>query len=118
MPRSLVSALLLTLLTITAAFSETLPARVEQAVTLLSNDKKTEVRVTAGDAVKYSVWYEGREIVRASPISMTVDGNVLGHHATIQKISRDSVRSLITPLYGKFDRITDEYKEMRLDFDP
>lgn len=92
-------------------------ARVEQAVTLVSNDKKTEVRVTVGDAVKYSVWYEGREIVQASPISMTVDGNVLGHHAVIQKISRDSVSSFITPLYGKFDRLTEEYKEVRMDFD-
>ena len=86
-------------------------------ITLASNDKKTEVRVDIGDSIKYSVWYEGHEVVKASPISMTVNGDVLGHHATVRKISGDSVRSFITPLYGKFDRLTDEYNEVRVDFE-
>src|SRR5260221_4414123 len=47
---------------------------------------------------------------------MTINGNVPGYRAKVQKITRDSVRSYITPLYGKFDRLRDEYKELRVDF--
>jgi alpha-galactosidase len=90
----------------------------EKEITVASGDKKTELRITIGAAVSYSVWYEKHPVVESSPISMTVDGTVLGHDAKIQKISRDSVRSFITPLYGKFKRLTNEYNEIRIDFSP
>src|SRR5260221_2421867 len=110
MPKSLVSVLLLTLSTITAAFSQT------HALTLVSSDKKTQLRVSIADSITYSVWYKGHEIVNTSRVSMTINGDVPGYRAKVQKITRDSVRSYITPLYGKFDRLRDEYKELRVDF--
>jgi len=91
-------------------------AKAERVVGVASPDGKVEVRLTVGASIQYSVWYERQQLVAGSPISLTVDGAVLGKDAGIKKISRDSVRSVITPLYGKFDRLTDEYREMRIDF--
>jgi alpha-glucosidase len=88
----------------------------EQIVRLSSPDGKVEVRLTVGTSIRYSVWYRKQQVVAASPISLTVDGAVLGRDAVVKKIGRDSVRSVITPLYGKVDRLTDDYRELRIDF--
>jgi alpha-glucosidase len=97
-------------------FFSSMAVSAEQIVRLSSPDGKVEVRVTVGTSVQYSVWYRQQQVVGASPISLTVDRAVLGRGAVVKKISRDSVRSVITPLYGKFDRLTDDYRELRIDF--
>src|ERR1700754_4131032 len=79
--------------------------RAEKIITLNSPDKKTELRIAVGSSISYSVWYENRSVVGASPISMTIDGHVLGQEAKIQRIQRDSINSFISPLYGKFSRL-------------
>jgi len=97
-------------------FLSSLVVSAEQIVRLSSPDGKVEVRLTVGTSIRYSVWYRKQQVVAASPISLTVDGVVPGKDGVVKKISRDSVRSVITPLYGKFDRLTDEYRELRVDF--
>jgi len=97
-------------------FLSSLVVSAEQIVRLSSPDGKVEVRLTVGTSIRYSVWYRKQQVVAASPISLTVDGVVPGKDGVVKKISRDSVRSVVTPLYGKFDRLTDEYRELRVDF--
>ncbi|WP_431215293.1 glycoside hydrolase family 97 N-terminal domain-containing protein [Puia sp. P3] len=97
-------------------FLSSIAVSAEQIVRLSSPDGKVEIRVTLGASIRYSIWYRQQQVVAASPISLTVDRSVLGRGSVIKKISRDSVRSVITPLYGKFDRLKDDYRELRIDF--
>ena len=90
--------------------------KAERVLSVVSPGGRAEVRVTVGPSILYSVWYERRQVIAGSPISLTVDGVVLGKDARVKKISRDSVRSVIVPLYGKFARLTDDYRELRIDF--
>ena len=91
-------------------------AKAGPPIVIRSRDGKTEVRLTIGTSIRYSVWYQKRQVITNSPISLTVDGTVLGHNATVKTISRDSIRSVITPLYGKFDHLDDNYNQVRVDF--
>lgn len=95
-----------------------LTCNAEQGITLTSFDHKTEVRVSVGATITYSVWYEKHLVAGPSPISLTINGTTLGLNAAVQKITRDSIKSVITPLYGKFDKISDEYKQLRIDLGP
>ncbi|MBS1665120.1 MAG: glycoside hydrolase family 97 protein [Bacteroidetes bacterium] len=92
-------------------------ANADSVITVTSWDKKIKVGLSTGASVSYSLWYAGSRVVENSPISLTIDGKVLGKNVLVKKISRDSIHSVIKPLYGKFDRLTDNYKEVRIDFD-
>ena len=90
--------------------------KADQTITITSCDGNNEVRLTLGASIRYSVWYKKQQVITNSPISLTVDGTILGHNATVKTISRDSVRSVIEPLYGKFDQLNDDYNQLRVDF--
>src|SRR5882757_8455213 len=120
MPKLIVSVFLCTLLTLFSFgqnqhFSAS-ALKAPQVVTVLSRDGRTEVRLSVGTTIRYSVSYQHRQVIDNSPISLTVDGAVLGQNAIVKAIHRDSARSVITPLYGKFARLTDEYRQLRVDF--
>src|SRR5579859_4187895 len=130
MPKLIVSVFLCALLTLSssaqppaAPAETTAPAanaaptlNADQVVTVLSQDGRTEVRITIGTTIRYSVAWQHRQVIDGSPISLIVDGVVLGQNAVVKAIYRDSSRSVITPLYGKFARLTDEYRQLRIDF--
>ncbi len=85
---------------------------------LFSPDKTIEVRVTAGNALTYTVLYKGRPLVAPSAVSMTLDkGVVLGRNA---KVRRDKVRpndTIIKPFVRqKAAEFRNRYNELRLDF--
>src|SRR5258708_29069323 len=90
------------------------PALKAQVVTVLSRDGRTEVRLSLGTTIRYSVAYRHRQVIDGSPISLTVDGAVLGQNAVIKAIHSDSAQSVITPFYRKFARFTDEYRQLRI----
>ena len=90
--------------------------KAEQIETVLSRDGQTEVRITIGATIRYSVSWQHRQVIDNSPISLTVDGAVLGQNAVVKAIRRDSARLVITPLYGKFAHLTNVYRELRIDF--
>lgn len=102
-------------LTILTAIS-TLALGAEKIIDISSNDKRTEVKVSIGTIITYCIRYEGRPVVDASSVSLTIDDVVLGHDPVISRISRDSIDTIITPLYGKFNRLSDSYKQVRIDF--
>ncbi len=66
---------------------------------VLSPDKKTEVTISTGKQLSYSVTFNGKQLLNPSSISMTLDNHlVLGQDAKVRKVSRKSVDEEVHPV--------------------
>jgi alpha-glucosidase len=93
-------------------------APAAKVYSLFSPDKTIEVKVTAGNALTYAIFYKGRPLVAPSAVSMTLaKGVVLGRNG---KVKRDKVRpndTIIKPFVRqKAAEFRNRYNELRLDF--
>jgi len=84
-----------------------------------SPDRHISVSIGAGTELTYSVSIGGRLIVRASPISMTLDtGQVLGKPAKPSASSTRSADQRLKPVLRiKRAEVRDYYNERRIDFE-
>jgi alpha-glucosidase len=85
---------------------------------LFSPDKNIKITLVNDDVLTYSVMADGKELLAASPISMTVNDNVvLGKKAKVRKIDKKSVDEVITPIVSiKRKAIPNRYNELTLQF--
>jgi alpha-glucosidase len=99
--KRIIALALLSLLTICYSFGK------EYKVS--SPDGKTSLTVTAGTEIKWSAVREGKEIVGASRIAMTLaDGKVLGENESVRKTSLLTLNDVIIPVVAnKKSKITD-----------
>lgn len=75
------------------------------------------VKVTVNEKIHYSVFLKGKEIIAASPISMTLENEVLGENAKVQKDKTFSVNKEIIPVVARKNaRIRDVYNQLTLSF--
>jgi alpha-glucosidase len=83
-----------------------------------SPDRRIRATVYTGSELAYSVSVGGRQILRPSPVSMTlVSGQVLGKPATATGSKVQSVNRLLRPVLKiKRAEIHDAYNELRVDF--
>lgn len=82
-----------------------------------SPDKKNTVRVRLADKIFYSVSYDGVSIIEDSPIGMTLSDRVLGSSPVMRKSSSSRQRGVIQLPYGQATQLSDEYNELRIDFE-
>jgi alpha-glucosidase len=110
MNRILLFAILLVLSTAQLALA--------QSYELLSPDKNIKVTIQNNEQLTYSVSADGKEILAASPISMTVNDNlVLGKNAKVKKTEKKSVDETITPVVTiKRNAVRNNYNEMVVQF--
>lgn len=87
-----------------------------QTYRLLSPDKKLEVTLKVNDSVTYAVSYKKVRLINPSAMALSLDKQTLGKAATVVKAARNTVNTIIRPLYGKNDEITDHYNQLRIDF--
>jgi alpha-glucosidase len=85
---------------------------------ILSPDRHISVTVSTGTEISYSIAVDGRQILRPSPVSMTLaSGQVLGRPATVVGRRSRSVDQILRPVVRvKRAEIRDSYNEQRLDF--
>lgn len=91
---------------------------VPKTYSLLSPDKKLEVKITISDIITFSVIKNGVEIIAPSSISMTIDEDlVLGKNSTIVKSKNNSVNKIIPRVVKqKSKEVVENYNEIRLSF--
>ena len=109
MKRTIILALL-SLLTICYSFGK------EYKVS--SPDGKTTLTVNSGPDIKWSVVRDGKEIVGASKIAMTLaDGKVLGENESVRKTSQQTLNDVIIPVVAnKKSKITDNCNILTITF--
>lgn len=92
-------------------------AQAQKTFTLSSPDGKLQTTITTGDKLTYDITCNGRQILAASPISMTLDnGEVWGEKAKLSGTSRKSVDRMIPSPFYRANELRDYYNELTLRF--
>ena len=86
--------------------------------TLRSPDRRIEVRVQAGDRIRYSILLKGKPLLQDSTMSILIDQRRLGFDAKVKAASERSVDQEIEPqVRQKSARIRENYNELRLEME-
>ena len=94
-----------------------LTMQAQKQITLSSPDGKLQTTITTGDKLTYDITCNGRQILAASPISMTLDnGEVWGEKAKLSGTSRKSVDRMIPSPFYRASELRDYYNELTLRF--
>ncbi len=85
---------------------------------VLSPDQNIKLKIEIGEKIAYSVFYKSREVLKPSPISMTLrDQGVLGHNPVVEDVSRRSESQKIHPAIRiKNETVTDNFNQIILKF--
>jgi alpha-glucosidase len=82
-----------------------------------SPSERLTVKVTVNEDVRYSVFLGDKEIIAASPISLTLENEVLGENAKVRRDKIVSVNEEIIPVVARKNaRIPDVYNQLTLSF--
>ena len=74
-------------------------AQGQKEYDLLSPDKSIQLTVSVGNNLTFSLHVDGKAVMGASPISMTIDDNqVLGKNPKIEAVNRKTVNQQIEPV--------------------
>jgi alpha-glucosidase len=86
--------------------------------TLESPDKKIAITIDIGQKVTYSVYWKNIQIISSSPVSMTIDGNlVLGENPKLRKAKYRFIdEKIYPPVKEKRREIIDRCNELELSF--
>jgi alpha-glucosidase len=107
-----------TLFTLASLFLLAGEASAQSAYTLRSPDKRIEVRVRAGDRVRYDVLLNGKTLLQDSTLSIDVDRKTLGLTPKVRSAKERSHDGVVEPaVRQKFAKIRDAYNELRLDME-
>ncbi len=82
---------------------------------VVSPDKRLRFRISCGDSLEYRVEYKGKPLIGRSCIGLDISQLPQGAPVVLST-SRRSVNGTIRPLYGKTERLSDRYNELRIDF--
>ncbi|NCB07380.1 MAG: glycoside hydrolase family 97 protein, partial [Bacteroidia bacterium] len=85
--------------------------------TVTSPSGNLTVKISVNEDISYTVLLNGAEIIAPSKISMTLENEILGKNAKVQKAKTVSVNSEITPVVQrKYSKIADVYQLLTLSF--
>jgi len=93
------------------------PAK-NKAFSVFSPDKRIECRIEISDRVSYSVYFQSKEILSPSPVSLTINDNVvLGKGAVLSSAQPRSVdEKIFPPVKMKRAVVADRFRELTLNF--
>jgi alpha-glucosidase len=109
------SKLLVLLLTISVSFGTELFAREYE---LACPDNNLRLKVDVGQKILYSLDYKSTQLIKPSPISLTLNGNrILGANPEVVDVKRRSVDEQIIPVVRvKSKVIADKFDEISIEF--
>ncbi len=90
----------------------------QSSFSLESPDKKIEAEITISENTTYSVFFEGKQIIFSSPISMQLTGKKsLGLNPKVKKSNLTEINETIIPVVAeKRSKVIDHCNELTLNF--
>lgn len=89
----------------------------QEHFTLASPDGQLQAKIELKDKIYYSLNFNDRSFITASPISMEmIDGSVWGKNPVARRNTSRNVNKVLTPLYGKRKEIKDHFNELTITF--
>jgi alpha-glucosidase len=108
----------LAILLLLPTFFITEHAVAQQAYSLRSPDQKIEVRIRAGDRLKYDVVFSGQPLLRDSALSIKIDQATLGVQPKVKNTKPRAVnQEIVSPVPQKSARIRENYNELKLEIE-
>ena len=90
----------------------------QTSYSLLSPDKRIEVKIRTGDRFQYDVLFKGTPLLENSTFSINIDHNTLGLQPKVKATKERSYDGVLEPaVRQKFARIREHYNELRLTMD-
>lgn len=104
----LVIVLMMTYVTISA----------QKEFSLLSPDKKIEVKISVDEKIEFSVFKNGKALISPSPLAMNVNDNVmLGVNAKVKNTKTNSVNKILQrEVRQKSKEVHENYNELTINF--
>lgn len=92
--------------------------KAPSVISISSPGGRIEVRVELKNQITYSVYFDSKEIISPSPISLTINDNVvLGRRPVLENASRTKVdEKILPPVKEKRAVIFDRYNQLNLKF--
>jgi alpha-glucosidase len=91
-------------------------AMARQDYSLLSPDKRIEIKIHAADRLKYDLFFKGKALLQDSHLSINIDHVELGLNPKVASAREGSSdRVLEPPVRQKFAKIRDHYNQLRLE---
>jgi len=93
-------------------------AKTPSVVSVKSPGQKVELKIELKNQILYSIYYNSREIISPSPVSLTINDNiVLGKRPVLENVRRTSVDDKILPaVREKRAVVVDRYEQVNLKF--
>ncbi|MBI3123503.1 MAG: glycoside hydrolase family 97 protein [Ignavibacteriales bacterium] len=90
----------------------------QKEFSLLSPDKKIEVKVSVGEKIEFSVLKNGKALIFPSPLAMNVNANVmLGVNTKVKNSKTNSVNQvLLREVRQKSKEVRENYNELTINF--
>ena len=86
--------------------------------TLLSPDRRIEIKIRAADRLRYDVLLKGKPLLQDSTLSIDIDRKVLGIEARVKAAKESSRDRILEPVVRqKAARIRENYNELRLEME-
>src|SRR6185437_10189678 len=93
-------------------------AFAQASYSLLSPDKRIEVRIRTSDRFSYDVLFKGTVLLQNSTLSIDIDHNTLGLQPKVKATKERSYDgTLVPPVRQKFAKVRENYNELRLAMD-
>jgi alpha-glucosidase len=93
-------------------------APAQASYSLLSPDKRIEVKVRTSDRFSYDVLFKGTVLLQNSTFSIDIDHNTLGLQPRVKTAKERSYDgTLEPPVRQKFAKVHENYNELRLTMD-
>src|SRR6202158_883522 len=93
-------------------------ALAQARFTLLSPDKRIELRIRTGDRFSYDVLFKGTVLLQNSTFSIDIDHHTLGLQPKVKTSKERSYDgTLEPPVPQKFAKVRENYNELRLTMD-
>ncbi|MBZ5856605.1 glycoside hydrolase family 97 protein [Flavihumibacter profundi] len=89
----------------------------DKLISLTSPDKRTEMKISISENIRYSVLRDGKVLITPSSISMTLNnGEVLGAKPQVSNLKSNTVNRTINTFYGTNSEVQDNYNELVIKF--
>lgn len=90
---------------------------IAQQHSVASPDGKLKLTVITETNLSYKVDYKGKEMIKPSEISMTLqDGKVIGKNVTVIDVEENTVNQAIDLVYGISETMSEHYTEKTINF--
>lgn len=84
--------------------------------TLTSPNKNIAIEISLHEKIYYTVSFKGERVLEASPLSLTLENEVLGKNPKITDSKTNTINEKISTVWGSRKTIRDHYNQLILNF--